>query len=70
MKVEKPYVFDSPRGKVMLADLFEGRSQLIVQHFMFGSGWEEGCKSCSFMLDHFNTAAVHLPARDVAALSK
>ena len=47
-----------------------GRSQLVVQHFMFGPGWEEGCKSCSFMLDHFNTAAVHLPARDVAALSK
>lgn len=66
VKVEKNYTFDSPRGRVSLADLFAGQSQLIVQHFMLGSGWEEGCKSCSFMLDHFNTAATHLPARDIA----
>jgi predicted dithiol-disulfide oxidoreductase (DUF899 family) len=66
MKVEKSYTFDSPNGRVSLADLFAGHSQLIVQHFMLGPGWEEGCKSCSFMMDHFNTAAVHLPARDVA----
>ena len=66
MKVEKPYVFDSPRGKVALADLFEGRSQLIVYHFMFGPGWEEGCKSCSFVSDHLNSSVVHLQARDVA----
>ena len=62
----KPYVFDSSRGRVTLADLFEGRSQLIVQHFMFGAGWEEGCKSCSFMLDHIHPAVPHLAARDVA----
>src|SRR4051812_4092402 len=62
VKVEKPYTFESPRGQVSLADLFAGHSQLIVQHFMFGTGWEEGCKSCSFMLDHFNTAALHLHA--------
>lgn len=66
VKVEKTYTFDSPEGRVSLADLFDGHSQLIVQHFMLGSGWDEGCKSCSFMLDHLNIAAVHLPARDVA----
>jgi predicted dithiol-disulfide oxidoreductase (DUF899 family) len=66
VKVDKTYTFDSPQGRASLADLFDGHSQLIVQHFMLGSGWEEGCKSCSFMMDHFNTAALHLPARDVA----
>lgn len=66
VKVSKSYVFASPSGRVSLADLFDGRSQLVVQHFMLGPGWEEGCKSCSFMMDHFNAAAVHLPARDVA----
>ncbi|HSI10235.1 MAG: DUF899 domain-containing protein [Rariglobus sp.] len=66
VKIDKPYVFTGPSGRVTLADLFEGRSQLVVQHFMLGSGWDEGCKSCSFMMDHFNAAAVHLPARDVA----
>jgi predicted dithiol-disulfide oxidoreductase (DUF899 family) len=66
VKVAKPYVFAGPSGPVTLADLFAGRSQLVVQHFMLGPGWEQGCKSCSFMMDHFNAAAVHLPARDVA----
>jgi predicted dithiol-disulfide oxidoreductase (DUF899 family) len=66
MKMTKPYTFDSPHGRVSLADLFEGRSQLIVQHFMLGPGWEQGCKSCSFMADHFNPAVVHLKARDVS----
>jgi predicted dithiol-disulfide oxidoreductase (DUF899 family) len=66
VKVEKPYVFESPGGRVALADLFEGRSQLIVYHFMFGPGWEEGCKSCSFVSDHLAPAVVHLQARDVA----
>jgi predicted dithiol-disulfide oxidoreductase (DUF899 family) len=66
VKIEKKYVFDSPRGKVALADLFEGRRQLIIQHFMLGPGWEEGCKSCSFMLDHLAPMVVHLKARDVA----
>lgn len=72
VKLTKPYTFDSPRGKIPLADLFEGRGQLIVQHFMFGPGWEEGCKSCSFMMDHFNATTVHLAARDVsfAAISR
>jgi predicted dithiol-disulfide oxidoreductase (DUF899 family) len=66
VKMTKPYAFDSPRGRVSLADLFEGHSQLIVQHFMLGPGWEQGCKSCSFMMDHFNPTVVHLKARDVA----
>ena len=66
VKLTKDYRFESPRGRVPLADLFEGRSQLIVQHFMLGAGWEEGCKSCSFMLDHFNASLVHLQARDVS----
>lgn len=66
VRITKPYTLDSPRGKVSLADLFDGRSQLLVQHFMFGAGWEEGCKSCSFMMDHFNPTVVHLAARDVA----
>lgn len=66
VKIEKTYTFEAPRGRVTLADLFEGRRQLIVQHFMFGPGWEEGCKSCSFMTDHINPAVVHLKARDVS----
>ena len=47
-KVDKTYVFDTPNGKETLADLFGGKSQLIVYHFMFGPGWEAGCPSCSF----------------------
>lgn len=65
VKVEKNYLFDGPKGKVMLADLFEGRSQLIVYHFMFGPGWKEGCPSCSFLADHFDGVVPHLNARDV-----
>jgi predicted dithiol-disulfide oxidoreductase (DUF899 family) len=65
-KVENDYVFDGPGGKVSLAGLFDGRSQLIVYHFMFGPDWDEGCKSCSFLADHFNPAVVHLNARDVS----
>ena len=64
-KVEKNYVFDGPRGKETLADLFAGKSQLIVYHFMFGPGWKEGCPSCSFLADGFDGAAVHLAHRDV-----
>src|SRR5436190_3921883 len=71
-KVEKDYVFDSPRGPVRLADLFDGRSQLIVYHFMFGPEWQEGCPSCSFLMDHVDGALVHLAQRDVsfAAVSR
>jgi predicted dithiol-disulfide oxidoreductase (DUF899 family) len=64
-KVEKQYVFEGPKGKETLADLFDGRSQLIVYHFMMGPGWTEGCKSCSFLGDHFDGATIHLANRDV-----
>ena len=67
-KVEKNYVFDGPRGKESLSDLFGERSQLIVYHFMFGPGWKEGCPSCSFLADGFDGAAVHLAHRDVTFL--
>src|SRR6266478_4826162 len=65
VKIDKEYVFDGPDGKETLADLFDGRSQLIVYHFMFGPDWEEGCKSCSYLADHFDGANWHLPHRDV-----
>jgi predicted dithiol-disulfide oxidoreductase (DUF899 family) len=64
-KVEKQYAFDGPNGKETLADLFDGRSQLIVDHFMFGPGWEAGCPSCSYLADHFDGSLVHLANRDV-----
>jgi predicted dithiol-disulfide oxidoreductase (DUF899 family) len=65
-RVEKKYVFDGPKGKETLADLFGKRSQLIVYHFMFGPGWKEGCPSCSFLADTFDGAVVHLAQRDVS----
>lgn len=65
VKVDKSYVFDTPAGKQSLADLFEGRSQLIVYHFMFGPTWEEGCPSCSYLMDHIDGALPHLNQRDV-----
>jgi predicted dithiol-disulfide oxidoreductase (DUF899 family) len=64
VRVEKEYVFDGPNGKETLSDLFAGRSQLIVYHFMFGPEWEQGCPSCSLLADHFDGAAVHLAQRD------
>ena len=68
-KVEKSYSFVGPDGAESLADLFDGRSQLVVYHFMFGPGWDEGCKSCSFLADHFEPAVVHLNARDVSLVA-
>ena len=68
-KVEKQYVFDGPRGKETLADLFGGKSQLIVYHFMFGPGWKEGCPSCSYLADTFDGAVVHLAHRDVTFMA-
>ena len=65
VRVEKDYVFEAPGGNQRLADLFEGRSQLVVQHFMFGPDWKEGCPSCSYMADHVGGALVHLAHRDV-----
>jgi predicted dithiol-disulfide oxidoreductase (DUF899 family) len=66
VSVEKDYVFDDPNGQQTLADLFEGRSQLIVSHFMFGPGWKEGCVGCSFRSDHVDGALVHLEHHDVS----
>jgi predicted dithiol-disulfide oxidoreductase (DUF899 family) len=63
-KVEKRYEFDSTNGKITLVDLFDGRSQLIVYHFMFAPGWVEGCQSCSYWADHFDASTIHLAHRD------
>lgn len=64
VRVEKEYVFDGPDGGKTLAGLFDGKSQLIVYHFMFGPGWKEGCKHCSFWADTFNGLNFHLRLRD------
>jgi predicted dithiol-disulfide oxidoreductase (DUF899 family) len=69
VNVDKNYAFDGPTGKMQLADLFKGRSQLVVQHFMFAPEWNEGCKSCSFWADNFNGIDVHLAHRDVTFLA-
>src|SRR5262245_25441964 len=69
VKVEKNYIFDGLEGKETLADLFDGRSQLIVYHFMFDPEWSQGCKSCSFLADHYNPAIVHLNHRDVSMVT-
>jgi predicted dithiol-disulfide oxidoreductase (DUF899 family) len=66
VKVEENYLFDGPNGRETLADLFDGRSQLVIYHFMFGPDWKEGCPSCSYVCDHIEGAAVHLAARDVS----
>jgi predicted dithiol-disulfide oxidoreductase (DUF899 family) len=65
VKIDKNYVFNGPAGKETLADLFGGRTQLLVYHFMLGPGWKDGCANCSFLADHFDGAAVHLVQRDV-----
>lgn len=67
-KVEKGYVFEGPDGRETLADLFGPHSQLLVYHFMYGPGWEVGCKSCSFLADHLDPAIVHLNARGVSCV--
>lgn len=68
-KVDKEYVFESPTGKQTLADLFDGRSQLIVYHFMYGPDWDEGCPSCSFWADNFNGIDIHLRHRDITMVA-
>ena len=65
VRIDKTYIFDAPEGRRTLAELFEGRRQLLVQHFMFAPGWEQGCPSCSFMADHTDGMSVHLAHRDV-----
>ena len=68
-RVEKEYVFAGPQGKVTLGELFDGRSQLIVYHFMFGPDWTEGCPGCSLVSDHINGSVAHLNARDVTLVA-
>ena len=67
--VDKKYIFDGPNGKQTLSDLFDGRSQLIVYHFMYDPNWDAGCPSCSFWADNFNGIVVHLNQRDVTMIA-
>jgi predicted dithiol-disulfide oxidoreductase (DUF899 family) len=69
VEVNKRYHFDTPQGRRSLAELFEGRSQLIVYHFMLGPGWGAGCKGCSFLADHFDGALPHLQHHDVGLVA-
>jgi predicted dithiol-disulfide oxidoreductase (DUF899 family) len=69
VKVEKNYVFDTPEGKKSLSDLFDGRSQLIVYHFMWLKEIEAGCSGCSFLADHIDGANQHLPHHDVTLIA-
>src|SRR5215469_15716365 len=64
IKVDKEYFFEGPDGKETLSDLFDGKSQLITYHFMFGPGWGEGCPHCSFWADHYDAVTMHIGARD------
>ena len=65
VKVEKTYMFETPQGRKSLADLFDGRSQLMIYHFMFGPDWEAGCPGCSFLSDHIDGTLAHLNNHDV-----
>jgi predicted dithiol-disulfide oxidoreductase (DUF899 family) len=69
VRVEKEYVFDGPQRRETLDELFDGRSQLIVKHFMMGPGWKDGCVGCSFHADHMDGALMHLPQRDVTLVA-
>lgn len=69
VKVEQPYRFHGPDGELSLADLFAGRSQLLVYHFMFAEGWSEGCPGCSFLADHFDGANLHLANHDISLVA-
>ena len=66
VKVEKSYAFDGLTGKKSLADLFSGKNQLVVYHFMFDPTWSQGCKSCSFIADHYDRIVIHLGHRDIS----
>jgi predicted dithiol-disulfide oxidoreductase (DUF899 family) len=68
-RVEKEYVFEGPNGRETLSELFAGKSQLLVYHFMFGPAWDGGCKSCSFWADNFNGIDIHLKHRDISFLA-
>jgi len=69
VRIDMDYVFEGPKGKQTLGDLFEGRSQLLVYHFMFDPGWSDGCKSCSFWADNYDGIGVHLARRDVTMVT-
>ncbi len=69
VRIDKEYTFDTPDGPRTLADLFDGRSQLLVQHFMFGPGWKQGCPSCSYMADHTDGMNLHLANHDVTMVA-
>jgi predicted dithiol-disulfide oxidoreductase (DUF899 family) len=69
VRVDKEYVFDGPDGRQSLSELFEGRSQLIVYHFMYGPDWQEGCPSCSYLADNFNGIDIHLKHRDTSLIA-
>jgi predicted dithiol-disulfide oxidoreductase (DUF899 family) len=69
VKVEKTYMFDGPKGRESLSDLFDGRSQLLIYHFMYGPDWSEGCKSCSFWADNYDGIDIHLAHRDVTLIA-
>jgi predicted dithiol-disulfide oxidoreductase (DUF899 family) len=66
VRVEKQYIFESTKGPMTLADLFDGRSQLIAYHFMFGPDWKEGCVGCSLLCDHVDGARRHFEHNDVS----
>ncbi len=66
VQITKPYAFEGPEGKVSLAELFDGRTQLFVYHFMFGPDWEEGCPGCSFLCDHVDAARQHFEHNDLS----
>ena len=69
VRIDKEYAFDTLDGPRTLADLFDGRSQLLVQHFMFAPGWKQGCPSCSFMADHTDGMNMHLANHDVTMIA-
>ena len=69
VRMDKDYLFDTPQGRRPLADLFDGRHQLVVQHFMLAPGWEQGCKSCSYMADHTDPTLAHLAHRDTSFIA-
>jgi predicted dithiol-disulfide oxidoreductase (DUF899 family) len=66
VRLEKEYIFDGPKGRLSLGDLFGSKSQLIIYHFMFGPGWKQGCPHCSFWADHYDSVNLHLGQRDTA----
>ena len=69
VKVDKEYIFDGPNGKETLSELFAGRSQLLIYHFMFDPSWDEGCPSCSFWADNYDGIIVHINHRDVTLVT-